>query len=302
MRCCLRYDYGGFIMGLVCSGCGAQTQEDALFCTKCGQRIIKTQQTAQSYQRQEYAPPQPFTPPQPQPYAQPQPRPQAYTQPQPQAYVQPQPQPQAYTQPQPQAYAQPQPQAYAQPQPQPYVQPQPQPYVQPQPQPQMYAPSQPQPPVQSVGGMMADMRTVLFNAPGALNRPDQPWEAVVEGNSIIARWKWMDARFFSAHEVNDETRQFTFIVTLSENGKWKELDRTEKKSSGVSMSGGKLGFGSSSSSFKGKTNQKSFQLGVGQNKQNGQAGIVSFKFDTTALKQPVRDYLTACGWKKAGMF
>jgi len=109
----------------------------------------------------------------------------------------------------------------------------------------------------------------------------------------------MDATFFSPHEINDETRQFTFTVTLTDKGTWKELDRTEKKSSGFKMSGGKLSFGSSSSSFIGKTNQKSYQFGVGKNNQTGEAGIVGFKFNTTAVKQPIRDYLTANGWRKS---
>lgn len=150
--------------------------------------------------------------------------------------------------------------------------------------------------------MFTEKQRVLIDAPGSLNRPNQPWELTIEGDSIVARWKWMDAAFFAPHEVNDETRAFTFIVTLDNKGKWKEIDKTENKLAGVKMSGGKVSFGSSSSTFVGKTNKKSVQFGVGKNNQTGQAGIVGFKFDTTAVKQPIRDYLSACGWKKAGLF
>jgi hypothetical protein len=149
---------------------------------------------------------------------------------------------------------------------------------------------------------MLDKQSVLSQAPGALNRPDQPWEATVEGDSIIARWKWMDATFFSPTSVSQQTREFTFTVTLNDKGKWKELDTTQKNSGGVKMSGGKLSFGSSSSSFMGNTSQKSFTLGVGKNNQTGEAGLVGFSFDTNTVKQPIRAYLTACGWKKAGLF
>jgi len=149
---------------------------------------------------------------------------------------------------------------------------------------------------------MSEKQAVLANAPGALNRADRPWVVTVEGDSIIARWKWMDATFFAPHEINDETKQFTFIVTLTDKRTWKELDKTENKTSGVKMSGGKLSFGSSSRSFSGKSNQKSFSFGVGQNNQTGEAGLIAFKFNTTDVKKPVRDYLTACGWKQAGMF
>ena len=149
---------------------------------------------------------------------------------------------------------------------------------------------------------MTDKEMVLAQAPAALNRPDQPWEVTIEGDSIVARWKWMDAVFFAPQNVSNEIREFTFTVTLSSKGTWKELDKTENKSGGVKMSGGKLSFGSSSNTFKGKTNQKSIKFGVGRDNQTGETGVVGFSFDTTTVKQPVRDYLTACGWKKAGLF
>ena len=149
---------------------------------------------------------------------------------------------------------------------------------------------------------MTDKLTVLAQAQGALNRPDQPWEVTVEGDSIIARWKWMDATFFAPQDVSNETREFTFTVILNDKGTWKELDKTEKKSGGLKMSGGKLSFGSSSNTFKGKTNQKSIKFGVGKDNRTGEIGVVGFSFDTTTVKEPMRNYLTACGWKKAGLF
>jgi len=143
---------------------------------------------------------------------------------------------------------------------------------------------------------------VLYEAPAALNRPDQPWQITTEGEAIVARWKWMDATFFAPHEVTRETQEYSFSVTLDDKGKWHEIDRSEAQSAGVKASGGKLSFGSSSQSFTGNKNQKSFSFGPGVNNQTGQAGMVGFKFDTSLVKQAVRTYLTNCGWKKAGLF
>ena len=147
--------------------------------------------------------------------------------------------------------------------------------------------------------MFADKQQVLAYAPTALNRQDQPWYVAIEGDSIVARWKWMDAAWFAPHEVSQETRDYTFTLTLDEKGKWRETDHTENKSSHVQMGGGGVRFGSSMSGFSGKTTQKSFQFGVGKNNQTGQTGLISFKFDTNAVKQPIRDYLQYYGWKKA---
>ena len=248
--------------GSFCTECGKVLTPGRNFCGGCGTPVNAG----------EGAP----SPAQPQPaYTQPPPPPQPDWQ-----ATQPQPQQQQF-QPQPQFQQQQQ----FQPQPQQF-----QPVYQ-----QQYTPPQGAP-------AMTDKQTVLANAPGALNKLDRPWEVTVEGDSIVARWKWMDATFFSPHEISDETKQFTFTVTLTDKRTWKELDRTENKTSGVKMSGGKLSFGSSSSSFSGKTNQKSFSFGAGKNNQTGEVGLIGFKFNTTDVKQPVRDYLLACGWKPAGMF
>ena len=149
---------------------------------------------------------------------------------------------------------------------------------------------------------MVEKQKVLQDAQAALNKPDQPWEVTVEGDSIVARWKWMDATFFAPHEISNEVKDYTFTVTLDNKGKWKELDKTEQKSSGIKMGGGGLSFGSSSNTFKGKTSQKSFSFGTGVNNQTGQAGFVGFKFDTSLVKKPIRAYLESCGWKKPGLF
>jgi len=185
--------------------------------------------------------------------------------------------------------------------PQPTPQPAPPLAFPPPPMPPQPAPQQPFPP-QPMQPQLSQKQQTLQNAPGALNRPDRPWQVTVEGDALVARWKWMDATFFAPHEVNAETRDYTFTVTLSDKGTWKELDKSEDKAAGVQMSGGKLSFGASSSTFIGKQTRKSFEFGLGQNNQTGQAGLIGFKFDTTAVKQPIREYLTACGWKKAGLF
>ena len=154
--------------------------------------------------------------------------------------------------------------------------------------------------MQSGGAVFVDKQTVLANAPGALNRPHQPWYVTVEGNAIVGRWNVQDPEFmsfFPQMEITDDTKLYTFTATLSDKGTWKEEDEIKKASKGVSFSGGSLSFGKSADSFKGKTNQKSFEFGVGK-KPDGSTGIVSSKFDTTMVKEPIRNYLIACGWKK----
>jgi hypothetical protein len=151
--------------------------------------------------------------------------------------------------------------------------------------------------------MLIEKQKVLEEAVNILNKADQPWQASVEGDSIVARWKWMDAVFFALNEVNNETKEYKFTVTLKDNGRWHENDTTEQKSVGVGFNGrGSLTFGGSKQMFSGKKIQKSIVIGLGKNKQTGEAGIIKFKFDTSIVKEPIRAYLTSCGWRKEGLF
>jgi hypothetical protein len=109
------------------------------------------------------------------------------------------------------------------------------------------------------GDSFVEKLTVLYEAPRVLNKPSRPWTVTIEGDSIIARWNLTDAAFFAPHEINNDIRNFNFIVILDEKGRWKEIAKADSKSGG-------------------------------------------FKFDTATVKQPIRDYMISCGWKKAGLF
>ncbi len=150
--------------------------------------------------------------------------------------------------------------------------------------------------------MFVDKQRVLYDAPAALNRPDQPWVVTVEGENIVARWKWMDAVFFAPNEITDATKAYSFVVTLKDNGKWKEQDITMQTSKSVGFEGGTLKIGGAKQAFSGHSTQKSFEVGLGKNKQDGNVGLLAFKFDTQYVKEPIRAYLTNCGWKKGGLF
>jgi len=146
--------------------------------------------------------------------------------------------------------------------------------------------------------MFTDKQTVLAQAAQTLNRPDQPWEVTVEDDSIIARWRWMDGTFFAPTAVTQEVRDFIFTVTLKDDGRWKERDNKKERALTIGLGGVSGQFGT----FSGKATEKATEFRLGVNNQTGEAGVVGFKFDTALIKQPIRDYLTACGWKKAGLF
>lgn len=143
-----------------------------------------------------------------------------------------------------------------------------------------------------------EKQQILQNAQATLNQPNQPWEVTVQGDSIVAYWKWMDATFFAPNEISDETKEYKFIVTLLDNHKWSEQDSSSQKK--ASFSGNGLSFGTST--FSGHQTSKSFNIGLGKSHGAGEVGMINSKFDSQMIKNAVRSYLTNCGWKKKGFF
>lgn len=139
---------------------------------------------------------------------------------------------------------------------------------------------------------------ILANATSMLNKPENPWEVKVENDQIIATWKWMDATFFSPTQISEEVKQFKFIVTLLDNGKWKEKDIINESTASVNGNGLNL----NKSFFVGKSFNKSVTIGLGKNNDTGDVGVQKFSFDSTKIKEPIRDFLKNCGWKKKGFF
>jgi len=145
---------------------------------------------------------------------------------------------------------------------------------------------------------MMDKQSILQNIQNDLNQQNQPWEITIQGDSIIASWKWSDATFFSPTEINDEVKEFKFIVTLLDNCKWSEKDVSVEKNTNISGNGVTF----EKSFFSGHQVSKSFTIGFGKDNSTGEVGVVKTKFDTTVIKKSIRDYLTKCGWKKKGFF
>ncbi len=149
---------------------------------------------------------------------------------------------------------------------------------------------------------MVEKQVILQNIANDLNSPDNPWQIVVEGDQIIATWKWMDATFFSLSGVSNEFKEFKFIVTLLDDYRWKENCYSTEKSSGFGKNGMKFGtsFGSGSMS---STSHSFGGFGIDRTGNNNNGfGMVTTSFSTGRIKQPIRDYLTRCGWKKKGFF
>lgn len=61
-------------------------------------------------------------------------------------------------------------------------------------------------------------RTQIISALLDINTKELPFELRVEGDYIVATYRWMDGRFFDIGEVTNDIKVFEYKVLLSDNG------------------------------------------------------------------------------------
>ena len=135
-----------------------------------------------------------------------------------------------------------------------------------------------------------------------LNDPAQPFTYSVKGNTIVGAWDIVRAKSLYPKEFKTIDKKYSITVDFDEKkGTYKYKDR--EKSSGMTVNGGGLSFGSSG--FSGKTNKKefSFELGGINKTDEGISPVLAWSFDTSRIKTPLFAFLDKNGWThKKGLF
>ena len=149
--------------------------------------------------------------------------------------------------------------------------------------------------------MTTPLAELLAQVP-ALNDPAQPFTFEVKGNSLVGKWDIVRAKSLYPKEFKTIDKKYSITVDFDEKkGTYKYKDR--EKSSGMTVNGGGLSFGTSG--FSGKTSKKefSFELGGINQTDEGLSPVLAWSFDTSRIKTPLFAFLDKNGWThKKGLF
>lgn len=148
--------------------------------------------------------------------------------------------------------------------------------------------------------MVMDLNYQAMKAAKTINAMKKPFWAKAEDNVITVKWRWKHAADFNipAAAVTEEIREFKYIVTLFESGKYKATSQSTAASAGVS--GGKFSFGKQVQLGKQVNIHK--EISFGRNHETGHTGINTYSFDSRELTDTVKQVLTEMGLKKKGLF
>jgi len=142
----------------------------------------------------------------------------------------------------------------------------------------------------------------LLAAVPAINDPSEPYTFTVEGDTIVGTWNIVHAQFvefdFSAGTVDKDYR---IVVAFNEDKDTYEFTETKNSAdSALKFDDGKITFGGSTSTFKGKSSSKSFSFQAGgvYKTDKGVSPSLSYSFETSRIKDPLFEFLKKNGWSR----
>jgi hypothetical protein len=135
----------------------------------------------------------------------------------------------------------------------------------------------------------------------ALNRPTAPWTIVdgsTEGVDLIAEWKIVDAKWYEIFAKAALTKVFKIYLKLDEAAK---QVRAQDREWQVSWSAGVPTLSIAASTFKGQEKSIQFGASYGFTEGLGVGQQYKYRFDTSEIKKPLQEAVTACGWTYKGV-
>jgi hypothetical protein len=143
----------------------------------------------------------------------------------------------------------------------------------------------------------------------ALNDPKQPYTYAVEGDTIVGTWNIVSAEYLGLAQKQVGKLDKDYAITIRFDEKKDRFDFSEKRVDSQTEVGvlddGKVGLSTEKSFFKGKSTSKefSFSFGDANKTKDGISPVLSYKFETKMIKDPLFDFLKKNGWKaKSGLF
>jgi hypothetical protein len=145
----------------------------------------------------------------------------------------------------------------------------------------------------------------LFAKVPALNNPTEPITYEVDGDKLVAKWDIVRAKSLYPKEFKTIDKKFSVTVDFDEKkGTWKPKEKSSE--SGASIGSGGISFGSSSSTFSGKSANKGFSFeagGISKKKGEDASPVLSYSWDIAKIKEPLYAFLESEGWtRKKGLF
>ncbi len=119
------------------------------------------------------------------------------------------------------------------------------------------------------------------------------WTCTVEQECFVVQLNWQNSTYFNGQGVTHNARQYRHIVKLYPDGKFLAIDATVDDETSVGLGGVHIG----REAFAGKSWNFHYEKELGYDHDTKKLGIQTYKFSTSQIQKPVREYFEEQGYK-----
>ena len=135
----------------------------------------------------------------------------------------------------------------------------------------------------------------------ALNRDTAPYqiiEGAAENVDLIAEWKIVDARWYEIFAKANLTRVFRIYMKFDEA---KHEVRAKDEEFTLEWRAGVPSLSVSASKFSGQKTSIEFGTAYAFTEEFKPGQVYNYRFNTSEIKKPIQEAVTACGWTYKGI-
>ncbi len=138
-----------------------------------------------------------------------------------------------------------------------------------------------------------EIQQVYEQARVALLISHPEWICTIEQNSLVIQLNWQNATYFNGRGVTHVARVYRHIVKVYPDGKFMTLDVHVNDENSIGLGGIVL----SQDAFAGKSWNFHLEKELGHDNNTGETGILTYKFCTSDIQKPVKEYFEGQGFQ-----
>jgi hypothetical protein len=135
----------------------------------------------------------------------------------------------------------------------------------------------------------------------ALNRPTAPYQIIdgqAENVDLIAEWKIVDAEWHEIFADANLTKVFRIYLKLNPA---KHEVRAQDREYTIEWEAGIPSLSLAVSTFRGQSTYVEFGAAYAFTEELTPGQVYKYRFSTNEIKNPIKEAVTACGWKYKGV-
>lgn len=138
-----------------------------------------------------------------------------------------------------------------------------------------------------------EINKIYYEACDYFKRNHPELICTVEQNVFVAQLNWQDVTYFNGRGLTKEARTYRCVVKVFPNRTFYMIDVNTDNVDKIGLGGVKISRGA----FAGRSWSYHFEVVLGQDNKTGETGLLTYRFKSSEIQKPVKNYFKSLGLK-----